>query len=143
MKREFTEEVKKQLVGLLPVSQKKGIPFKPDIYRGDLQEFAPTIYIRSLTVDEQSSLLTELHKADVGKQNSVITKYAHLALISIENLIDFESGDYIEIPTKNGKVEYEFFKTLPTILISTIYREVEKVSGVIELPKASEAEGLE
>lgn len=131
IRRELTPELKSKLAGLLPVSKKHGLAFKPDIYGKDLKEFAPTIYVRGWTVDEQKGFISELKKAEEdGNYNEVMTKYSYIGLVSIENLIDLSSGEEMEIPVQNGKVDKEFYNSLPISLISAVFQQVQKVSGI-------------
>lgn len=132
-KRIFTEEEKKKLYGLLPISQESGIPYKPKVYKGEMEKFAPTIYIRSWTVDEHSGFVADI-QGENKDFNKVIYQHSLKAVLNITDLYNIEGEEIIfnDNPRKS-------FESLPFLVVMDIFNEIKLISGLRE----AEAEGLE
>lgn len=133
MKRTFTEEEKKKLYGLLPVSQESGVPYKPKIYKGELANYAPTFYLRSWTVDEHSGFVADV-QGENRDFNRVIYTHALKAVVNITDLYTIE-GEEIIFKSDPKKA----FESLPFMVVMDVFNEIKLLSGLRE----SEAEGLE
>jgi hypothetical protein len=132
-KRTFTEEEKKKLLGLLPISQESGIPYKPKVYKGEMAKFAPTFYIRSWTVDEHSGFVADVQGE--GKDfNKVIYNHALKAIVNITDLYNIE-GEEIDFKADTKKA----FESLPFMVVMDVFNEIKLISGLRE----ADAEGLE
>ena len=133
IKRTFTEEEKKSLYGLLPISQESGIPYKPKVYKGKSAKFAPTFYIRSWTVDEHAGFVADVQGESVNF-NKVIYTHALKAIIDVKDLYNIE-GEEIIFQSDTKKV----FESLPFGVVMDVFNEIKLISGLRE----PEAEGLE
>jgi len=137
--RTMSEEARKALLGLLPISG-NGFGFIPDIYPEKFKDFSPTVYIKMFTVDDRKQHDTEIQSNDI---HDVVLKFAYGCLVDIKNLFDLSTGQEIDVPKKDGVIDYDWFKSQPVSLIYSIYKKINEISSLKSTKEVDEKEGLE
>lgn len=137
-KRIMTEEAKKALLGMLPISG-NGFPYIPEIYPEEHKEYAPTVYIRMWSIDDRKAHDSDLQATDI---HEVILKYSHLAILDIKNVFDLSTGEEVDVKKDNGKIDFDWYKKQPVSLIYAIYKKVNEISSLMVTKAVDEKESL-
>jgi hypothetical protein len=142
-KRILTPEVRARLLGFAPVSQKSGVPFTPEQFKGEgLEDLAPVFYQRGWTEDEKNGIMSSA----TGKKDEFdykkMKEVARVTVVNMENVIDLGTGEEIKfLADESGSLSKDVFNTFPFALQMSLFYNAQKISGMGGLDR-DEAESL-
>lgn len=144
--REISEETKRALTGLAPISLKSTISFTPDSYKikkKDSEDYLveeeawPTFKMRPWTKLEAMTVKKNIKKFSDSKDDSEMRELIRKTIIGWDNLIEAETGE--DIPFENEEsekgVNKELFEIFPTALVTDLLNKALSISGIADLER--------
>jgi len=144
-KHVLTEEVRRELLGLVPFAAGSVDDFTPPQYlkksaEGEYlipEKFRPVFKVRGFTVEEKrnvAKILTAIKETD----EAVVVEAARKVVTGWKNLFDAGSGNEIVFKAApDGGADPELFSGIPAAIIGTILFHASKISGIIAAEKLS------
>ena len=131
----MTDEVRRQMAGLLPMNSSSTYKYTPDLFKDIPEEFRPVFEIKQFTnmeilkakeliVSELGSPKKKVVIKEVDERNAEYMKLCHNVLVGWDNLYDLGSG---ELFIYDGK--YETMMSIPEAVRTDILSEALKISG--------------
>jgi hypothetical protein len=146
-RREMTDEVRKAMLGLNPVSLQSTVEFIPESYlikKKDSNEylvpedFWPKFKIRPWTKLEANHIKKNISRFIDSKDDSEMREHIRKTVMGWENLIEAARGDpieYIQEPT--GGASKELFEVFPTALITDLLNKCMTISGIADMERSA------
>ncbi|MDR2728508.1 MAG: hypothetical protein LBB56_05190 [Chitinispirillales bacterium] len=144
-KRVLTEDIRRELLGLVPFSAGSSDSFTPPVFLKKNsenqyaipEEFRPVFKVRCFTVEEKravTKLLVNIKEADEG----AVTEAARIAVIGWKNLFDAGSGEELVFkPAPDGGADPALFSGIPAAVAGALLFHASRISGIIAAEKLS------
>jgi len=145
-KNVMSEEVKSQLLGILPMSADAVHEFTPKQFKEIPEEFRPVFMVRQYTNKEVIGIKSLIYRGlsdsqDVGKESTSKAKaikkftdsnqddleYLQLALVDWKNLINLDTGETL---VYDGTIE--MIEKLPEVIRKEIFKESVRITGFLD-----------
>ena len=126
----FTDEVKKQLEGIIPCAVNSTRAITPDCFDGIPAEYQPVFKIKGLTKADVIEM-ENLTKHYVENKVSDYDGYYNFIwnhITNWSNLYDLNTG-------KELKYDRQNFEAFPAVLVLSLFREYQIMNGVIDRAK--------
>lgn len=146
-RKEMTDEVRKAMMGLNPVSLQSTVEFTPNSYhikKKDSEEYLvpeeywPVFKIRPWTKLEANNIKKNISKFIDSKDDSDMREYVRKTVVGWDNLIEAVSGEPIEYASDvNGGASKELFEVFPTALITDILNKCMTISGIADMERSA------
>lgn len=139
--RRIDEDVKKQLIGMLPFSSSRQVDFTPEKYDCIPEEYRPVFKMRPLTTAEAENVketlikMKDLKTIDLERRTKEAVRKC---LVGWDNFIDIGKEEYIEY--KEDAIcgcDKELFSAIPTSIIGDMFFYLTKLSGLLDIEKLS------
>jgi len=144
-KRILTEEIRRELLGLVPFSAGSADDFTPPVYlkknsEGGYaipEEFRPVFKIRCFTVEEKravAKLLVNIKEAD----EETVTEAARKTVMGWKNLFDAGSNEEVVFKSApDGSADHTLFSQIPAAVAGALLFHASRISGIIASEKLS------
>lgn len=131
----MSDELRKQMAGLLPMNNTSTYKFTPEIFEKFDEAFRPVfeikqfnnlsmLKVKEMIYNEYGSNKKKIDIKDIENKNIEYMKLVHDVLIGWENLYDLGTGDLF---VYDGK--FETMMALPETIRTDIFTEALKISG--------------
>lgn len=131
----MTDELRKQMAGLLPMSKHSTYKFTPEVFNDVDENFKPVfeikqfknsslLKVKELMVSELGNSKKKLDIREIDAKNTEYMKLAHECFVGWTNLYDLGTGELYEYDS-----EFETFMALPETIRTEILTEILKISG--------------
>ena len=144
-KRILTEDIRRELFGLVPFSSGSTDDFTPPVFlkknpEGGYiipEEFRPVFKVRGFTVEEKRGVAKMLINIKDADDNEV-TEAARKAVTGWKNLFDAGTGaEIIFKAAPDGGADAALFSEIPASIAGALLFHASKISGVIAAEKLS------
>jgi len=144
-KRVLNDEVKRELLGLVPFAAGSTDDFTPPQYLktgadgGYLipEEYRPVFKVRSFTVEEKrgvAKLLVNIKDSD----DAAVVEAARKVVVGWRNLFDSGSGEEIFFKSApGGGTDADLFSGIPAAIVGALLFHASRISGIIATEKLS------
>jgi hypothetical protein len=142
-KRILTEEVRRELLGLVPFSVNSTDDFTPAVFlkkngNGEFilpEEFRPVFKIRCFTVEEKRKVTKMLVNIKEAAEETV-RESTRTVVVGWKNLFDAGSSQEIVFkPAQDGGADPELFSGIPASVAGALLFHASKISGIIDAEK--------
>lgn len=134
-KIKMTDELRKQMAGLLPMNSSSTYKYTPDVFMSVDEAFRPVfeikqfnnmsmLKVKELVVQELDTTKKKINIKEVDARNTEYMKLLHSILVGWDNLYDLGSGELFEY---DGK--FETLMALPETIRTDMFSEALKISG--------------
>jgi len=144
-KRILTEEIRRELLGLVPFSAGSADDFTPPVYlkknsEGGYaipEEFRPVFKVRCFTVEEKRGVTKMLvNIKDVDEES--VTEAARKAVVGWKNLFDAGSNEELVFKSSpEGGADPALFSMIPPAVTGALLFHASRISGIIAAEKLS------
>lgn len=131
----MTEELRKQMAGLLPMNSSSTYKYTPDVFSSVDESFRPVfeikqfnnitmLKVKELVVKDLDTNKKKFTIKDMDDRNTEYMKLLHGVLVGWENLYDLGTGELFDY---DGN--FETLMALPETIRTDIFTEALKISG--------------
>lgn len=136
----FDEEVRKQLLGVLPFSVSATINYTPAQYDEIPEEFRPNFLLRAFNKAESEKVRATLLRASTMKTldlEKATKEFVRQCVMGWDNLIDAGTMDPIDYKEEAGVggCSKDLFDTLPVSVVGDIFKYIARISGLLNIEK--------
>lgn len=135
------EDMRRELLGVLPFSSKAVIWHTPETYEEIAEEYRPKFQLRCFSKKEAEdvrSFMLQLAKEKPEIVERKTREYVRKCIVGWENLIDLGLCEYIEYAQdETGGCDKDLFASIPVPVVGDIFHYLAKMSGLLQVEKRS------
>jgi len=135
-KIELTEDMKREMQGLLPISYTAVVEFTPEEIKKVDEILWPVFKLRRMTKAE-SLEIRRLASAsgDAISNEEKVLNVVRKCVVGWDNLIDMSTGDEIPYVQENGELSKSLWDMMSITCITAIMNKVSLISGLLNSEK--------